>query len=332
MTFFQFEDPWLLLFMLMLPYMALKGKKKQQATINYSSIGTLQSIRTAQVDFFSALPLLLRILSVMLLILALARPQEGHKSQEILSVGVDIMLALDTSGSMQALDFIKNEKRDTRLAMVKDVVSKFIENRPNDRIGMVVFGSEAYTQCPLTLDQGILQSFLSKLDIGMAGDSTAIGSAVGIAVKRLKDLESDSKVIILLTDGRNNAGSLPPVQAAQTAKAFGIKIHTIGVGTHGKAPFLVNSIFGQRYVYQEVDIDENTLKEISNLTGGQYFRATDLESLKSIYKQIDQMEKSEVKVLDHSEYTELFHYFLIPGILLLLTEIILSNSILRRIP
>ena len=332
MTFFQFEDPWLLLFMLMLPYMALKGKKKQQATINYSSIGTLQSIRTAQVDFFSALPLILRIFSVMLLILALARPQEGHKSQEILSVGVDIMLALDTSGSMQALDFIKNEKRDTRLAMVKDVVSKFIENRPNDRIGMVVFGSEAYTQCPLTLDQGILQSFLSKLDIGMAGDSTAIGSAVGIAVKRLKDLESDSKVIILLTDGRNNAGSLPPVQAAQTAKAFGIKIHTIGVGTHGKAPFLVNSIFGQRYVYQEVDIDENTLKEISKLTGGQYFRATDLESLKSIYKQIDQMEKSEVKVLDHSEYTELFHYFLIPGILLLLSEIILSNSVLRRIP
>ena len=332
MTFFQFEDPWLLLFMLMLPYMALKGKKKQQATINYSTIGTLQSIRTAQVDFFSALPLILRIFSVMLLILALARPQEGHKSQEILSVGVDIMLALDTSGSMQALDFIKNEKRDTRLAMVKDVVSKFIENRPNDRIGMVVFGSEAYTQCPLTLDQGILQSFLSKLDIGMAGDSTAIGSAVGIAVKRLKDLESDSKVIILLTDGRNNAGSLPPVQAAQTAKAFGIKIHTIGVGTHGKAPFLVNSIFGQRYVYQEVDIDENTLKEISKLTEGQYFRATDLESLKSIYKQIDQMEKSEVKVLDHSEYTELFHYFLIPGILLLLSEIILSNTILRRIP
>ena len=332
MTFFQFEDPWLLLFMLMLPYMAFKGKKKQQATINYSTIETLQSIRTAQVDFFSALPLILRILSVMLLILALARPQEGHKSQEILSVGVDIMLALDTSGSMQALDFIKNEKRDTRLAMVKDVVSKFIENRPNDRIGMVVFGSEAYTQCPLTLDQGILQSFLSKLDIGMAGDSTAIGSAVGIAVKRLKDLESDSKVIILLTDGRNNAGSLPPVQAAQTAKAFGIKIHTIGVGTHGKAPFLVNSIFGQRYVYQEVDIDENTLKEISNLTGGQYFRATDLESLKSIYKQIDQMEKSEVKVLDHSEYTELFHYFLIPGILLLLSEIILSNTVLRRIP
>ena len=332
MTFFQFEDPWRLLFMLMLIYIAFKGKRKQQATINYSSIGTLQSIRTAQVDFLSALPLILRIFSVMLLIFALARPQEGHKIQEILSVGVDIMLALDTSGSMQALDFIKNEKRNTRLAMVKDVVSKFIENRPNDRIGMVVFGSEAYTQCPLTLDQGILQSFLSKLDIGMAGDSTAIGSAVGIAVKRLKDLESDSKVIILLTDGRNNAGSLPPLQAAQTAKAFGIKIHTIGVGTHGKAPFLVNSIFGQRYVYQEVDIDENTLKEISKLTEGQYFRATDLESLKSIYKQIDQMEKSEVKIFDHSEYTELFHYFLIPAILILFLEVTLSNTLFRRLP
>ena len=292
----------------------------------------MQAIRSARVEILSILPLVLRMIAISLLVLSLARPQEGYKSTEILSVGVDIMLALDTSGSMQALDFIKDEKRDTRLAMVKDVVSQFIDNRPNDRMGMVVFGSEAYTQCPLTLDQGILKSFLSKLDIGMAGDSTAIGSAIGIAVKRLKDLESKSKVIILLTDGQNNAGSLPPLQAAQTAKAFGIKIHTIAVGTHGKAPFLVNSIFGQRYVYQQVDIDEDTLKKISDLTGGQYFRATDLESLKTIYKQIDEMEKSEVKVIDHSEYTELFHYFLIPGLLILLLEILLSNTVLRRIP
>ena len=332
MSFFRFEDPWLLLFFLMVPYLTIRGKGKLQATISYSSIDTLQAIRSARVEILSILPLVLRMIAISLLVLALARPQEGHKSTEILSVGVDIMLALDTSGSMQALDFIKDEKRDTRLAMVKDVVSQFIENRPNDRMGMVVFGSEAYTQCPLTLDQGILQSFLSKLDIGMAGDSTAIGSAIGIAVKRLKDLESKSKVIILLTDGRNNAGNLPPLQAAQTAKAFGIKIHTIPVGTYGKAPFLVNSIFGQRYVYQQVDIDEDTLKKISDLTGGQYFRATNLESLKAIYKQIDEMEKSEVKVIDHSEYTELFYYFLIPGILLLLLEIALSNTVLRRIP
>ena len=332
MSFFRFEDPWLLLFFLMVPYLTIRGKGKLQATISYSSIDTLQAIRSARVEILSILPLVLRMIAISLLVLALARPQEGHKRTEILSVGVDIMLALDTSGSMQALDFIKDEKRDTRLTMVKDVVSQFIENRPNDRMGMVVFGSEAYTQCPLTLDQEILQSFLSKLDIGMAGNSTAIGSAIGIAVKRLKDLKSKSKVIILLTDGRNNAGNLPPLQAAQTAKAFGIKIHTIAVGTHGKAPFLVNSIFGQRYVYQQVDIDENTLKKISDLTGGQYFRATDLESLKAIYKQIDEMEKSEVKVIDHSEYTELFHYFLIPGILLLLLEIGLSNTVLRRIP
>ena len=332
MSFFRFEDPWLLLFFLMVPFLTIRGKGKQQATISYSSIDTLQAIRSARVEILSILPLVLRMIAISLLVLSLARPQEGYKSTEILSVGVDIMLALDTSGSMQALDFIKDEKRDTRLAMVKDVVSQFIDNRSNDRMGMVVFGSEAYTQCPLTLDQGILKSFLNKLDIGMAGDSTAIGSAIGIAVKRLKDLESKSKVIILLTDGQNNAGSLPPLQAAQTAKAFGIKLHTIAVGTHGKAPFLVNSIFGQRYVYQQVDIDEDTLKKISDLTGGQYFRATDLESLKTIYKQIDEMEKSEVKVIDHSEYTELFHYFLIPGLLILLLEILLSNTVLRRIP
>ena len=330
MKFFRFEDPWFLILFLIIPY--LVWKRKEQHTISYSSLEILQNIRAIQVGFLSTIPLVLRLFAITLFIIALARPQEGYKRTEILSMGVDIMMALDTSGSMQALDFIKNEKRDTRLAMVKDVISKVIANRTNDRMGMVIFGSEAYTQCPLTLDQNILQSFLSKLDIGMAGDSTAIGSAVGIAVKRLKDLKSDSKLIILLTDGRNNAGNLAPLQAAKTAKAFDIKIHTIGVGTRGKAPFLVNSIFGQRYVYQEVDIDEGTLQEIAKITGGQYFRATDLESLESIYKQIDKMEKSEVKVFDHSEYTELFHYFLIPAILFLLFEIILSNTVLRRLP
>ncbi len=330
MKFFRFEDPWFLILFLIIPY--LVWKRKEQATISYSSLEILQNIRAIQVGFLSTIPLVLRLFAISLFIMALARPQEGQKRTEILSMGVDIMLALDTSGSMKALDFIQNDKRDTRLTMVKDVVSKFIENRTNDRMGMVVFGSEAYTQCPLTLDQNILQSFLRKLDIGMAGDSTAIGSAIGIAVKRLKDLKSDSKLIILLTDGRNNAGNLAPLQAAQTAKAFGIKIHTIGVGTRGKAPFLVNSIFGQRYVYQEVDIDEDTLKEISKITGGQYFRATDLESLKLIYKKIDQMEKSEVKIFDHSEYTELFHYFLIPAILILFLEVTLSNTLFRRLP
>ncbi len=332
MIFFQFQNPWLLLFLLAMPLLALQVRRDYQSTVHFPSLATLKALRPSKVDLYAGLPYIIRFLAMTLLIIALARPQEGHKSTEILSVGVDIMLALDTSGSMRALDFIEEEKRITRLTVVKGVVSEFIENRPTDRIGMVVFGEQAYTQCPLTLDQGILQSFLSKLEIGMAGDSTAIGSAIGIAVKRLKDLDSASKVIILLTDGRNNAGSLVPLQAAQTAKTFGIKIHTIGVGTQGKAPFLVNSIFGQRYVYQEVDIDETTLTEISKITGGQYFRATDLESLKNIYNQIDEMEKSEVKVIDHSEYKELFHYFLVPSLMLLLLEIGLSNTLLRRIP
>lgn len=332
MNFLQFQNPWLLLLLLGLPLLALLARRDQRATVHFSSLKTLKTLRPSRVDLYAGLPYVIRFLAMALLIIALARPQEGHKSTEILSVGVDIMLALDTSGSMRALDFIEEEKRINRLTVVKGVVSKFIDNRPNDRIGMVVFGEQAYTQCPLTLDQGILQSFLSKLEIGMAGDSTAIGSAVGIAVKRLKDLESASKVIILLTDGRNNAGKLAPLQAAQTAKTFGIKIHTIGVGTKGKAPFLVNSIFGPRYVYQEVDIDETTLQEISKITGGQYFRATDVESLENIYSQIDEMEKSEVKVIDHSEYTELFHYFLLPGLALLLLEVGLSNTLLRRIP
>ena len=332
MIFFQFQNPWLLLFLLALPLLALQVRRDYQATVHFPSLATLKALRPSKVDLYAGLPYIIRFLAMTLLVIALARPQEGHKSTEILSVGVDIMLALDTSGSMRALDFIEEEKRITRLSVVKGVVSEFIENRPTDRIGMVVFGEQTYTQCPLTLDQGILQSFLSKLEIGMAGDSTAIGSAIGIAVKRLKDLDSASKVIILLTDGRNNAGTLAPLQAAQTAKTFGIKIHTIGVGTQGKAPFLVNSIFGQRYVYQEVDIDETTLTEISKITGGQYFRATDLESLKNIYKQIDEMEKSEVKVIDHSEYKELFHYFLVPGLMFLLLEVGLSNSLLRRIP
>ena len=277
-------------------------------------------------------PIILRFLAITLFIIAFARPQEGHKRTEILSQGVDIVLAIDTSDSMQALDFKKNETQVNRLSVVKDVVAEFVKNREMDRIGMVVFGANAFTQCPLTLDQNILLSFLDKLKIGMAGDATAIGSAIGISARRLKDLKSKSKVIILLTDGRNNSGAISPLQAAEIAKSLGIKVYTIGVGKRGKAPFLVDSIFGKRLIYQNVDIDEEVLNKISKMTDAKYFRATDLKSLKDIYKQIDLLEKSEVKSIDHSEHKELFHYFLIPGLILLLTEIVFSNSFLRRLP
>jgi Ca-activated chloride channel family protein len=219
-----------------------------------------------------------------------------------------------------------------RLSVVKDVVSEFIDSREFDRMGMVVFGNEAFTQCPLTLDHDILHSFLTKLQIGVAGDSTAIGSAIGISVKRLKDLKSKSKVIILLTDGRNNAGNITPFQAAEIAKTYGIKIYTVGVGTTGQAPFPMSTPFGQKMLMQRVAIDEDSLQKIAGQTGGRYFRATDSDSLKQIYAQIDSLEKSEVKWIDHSEYRELFPLFLIPALLLVLAETVLTQTRLRRVP
>jgi len=331
MTFLRFEDPWLLLILLLIPILVWRERRSVNAIL-YSSIIPLKEAGFDRSEILEVIPTILRFLAIALFIIAFARPQQGHKKTEIISQGVDIVLAIDTSGSMQALDFKKNNSPVTRLTVVKDVVSGFITNRDKDRIGMVVFGAEAFTQSPLTLDHQILGSFLSKLKIGMAGDSTAIGSAIGISIKRLKDLKSKSKIIILLTDGRNNSGKIPPLQAAEIAKTLGIKIYTIGVGKKGKAPFLVDTILGKRLIYQNVDIDEKTLKNISKITNAQYFRATDTETLKSIYEHINLLEKSEVKTLDHSEYTELFHYILIPGLLLLITEIIISNSILRKVP
>ncbi len=331
MTFFRFEDPWLLLILLSLPILILR-ERTIASVINYSSLASLKAVSQHHSKIKAMVPIILRFLAITLFIIAFARPQEGHKRTEILSQGVDIVLAIDTSGSMQALDFKKNETQVTRLSVVKDVVAEFVKNREMDRIGMVVFGANAFTQCPLTLDQNILLSFLDKLKIGMAGDATAIGSAIGISARRLKDLKSKSKVIILLTDGRSNSGAISPLQAAEIAKSLGIKVYTIGVGKRGKAPFLVDSIFGKRLIYQNVDIDEEVLNKISKMTDAKYFRATDLKSLKDIYKQIDLLEKSEVKSIDHSEHKELFHYFLIPGLILLLTEIVFSNSFLRRLP
>ena len=331
MTFFRFEDPWFLLLLLLFPILVMRERKITN-TINYSSLASLKLASQHSSKIKTFVPILLTYVAIALFIIGLARPQEGRKRTEILSQGVDIVLAIDTSGSMQALDFKKNEDQVTRLSVVKDVVAEFVKSRQMDRIGMVVFGANAFTQCPLTLDQNILLSFINKLKIGMAGDATAIGSAIGISARRLKDLKSKSKVIILLTDGRNNSGAISPLQAAEIAKTLGIKVYTIGVGKRGKAPFLVDTILGKRLIYRNVDIDEKVLNKISKMTNAKYFRATDLKSLKDIYKQIDLLEKSEVKTLDHSEYKELFHFFLIPGFILLIIEIIFSNSYLRKIP
>jgi Ca-activated chloride channel family protein len=332
MTYFKFQDPWLFLLLAIVPLLIYRTLKNRPATLHFSSLDSLKTLHSKGMDFLAAIPLILRCLAIALLVMALARPQEGRKSTEILSAGVDILLAIDTSGSMQAMDFEKNNQPVDRLTVVKDVVSEFIDSREFDRMGMVVFGNEAFTQCPLTLDHDILHSFLKKLQIGVAGDSTAIGSAIGISVKRLKDLESKSKVIILLTDGRNNAGNITPFQAAEIAKTYGIKIYTVGVGTKGEAPFPINTPFGQKMLMQRVEMDEDSLKKIAEQTGGRYFRATDSDSLKQIYAQIDSLEKSEVKWIDHSEYRELFPLFLIPALLLVLVETVLTQTRLRRVP
>lgn len=278
------------------------------------------------------LPLVFRLAAVSLLIIALARPQAGHKQTEVLSEGVDILLTIDTSGSMRAIDFMLANRQVTRLDAVKAVVSDFIQKRPGDRLGMVVFGEEAFTQAPLTLDHDLLQTLLKDLTIGMAGDATAIGSAIGVSVNRLKDLKAKSKVVVLLTDGQNTAGDLAPDQAAEAAATFGVKIYTIGVGSEGPAPFLVDTIFGQRTVYQQADLDEPTLRKIADVTHARYFRAKDTTELLQIYGEIDRLEKSEAKVKEYMEYEERFHWFLIPGLLLLAAEIFLTRTWLRKIP
>jgi len=332
MTYFRFQDPLWFLLLGLIPWLVYLCWKNPGGTFHYSSLSTLKALRPRRVDFLAAIPIILRCLAVALLVVSLARPQEGRKSTEILSAGVDIILAIDTSGSMRALDLEKDDKQVDRLTVVKDVVREFIGTREFDRMGMVVFGQEAFTQCPLTLDHDVLDTFLERLKIGVAGDSTAIGSAIGIAVKRLKDLKSKSKVIILLTDGRNNTGTITPFQAAEIAQTFGIKIYTVGVGTRGQAPFLVDSLFGQKIIYQDVELDEATLIKIADMTDGKYFRATDADSLKKIYREINQLEKSEVKWIDHSEYKELFLFFLIPAMVLVFLELVLAETRLRRVP
>jgi Ca-activated chloride channel family protein len=330
---FRFEDPgWLLLGLLLAPILYRYARRKGSAALRFPSLELFGRLTPQTSVGLRHGLMVLRATGIGLMILALARPQAGQKETEILSEGVDIVLCLDTSGSMQALDFELDGRRVDRLAVVKKVVLDFIQKRKNDRIGMVVFGEQAFTQCPLTLDYGVLMSFLDRLRIGMAGDSTAIGSALATSVKRIKDVPGKSKVVILLTDGRNNTGRISPQTAAELAKTFGVKVYTIGVGQEGESPFLVDTLFGKRYVYQKVDLDEDTLRKIADTTGGMYFRATDTASLEKIYDQIDQMEKSKVEVKEYTEYEELFPRFVLAGLLLLLAEFLLAQTWFAKIP
>ncbi|MDD5688079.1 MAG: VWA domain-containing protein [Elusimicrobia bacterium] len=272
----------------------------------------------------------LRIFAVIFIILALARPQGGEKSSEFTKKGLDIILCIDTSSSMRAEDF----KPQNRLEAAKDVVKKFIKGRKNDRIGVVVFSAVAFTQCPLTTDYGSLLDFIDKIEIGITQtDGTAIGTAIITSVNRLKESTGKSKIIILLTDGRNNMGEVDPITAAKAASAFGIKIYAIGAAGTGPAPYPVDDpVFGRRYVWIKEDLDETKLLQIAKETDGLYFRATDKSSLEEIYKKINSMEKTEFKVEEYTDFNELYIWFLLPAVLLFLIEIMLKNLVFRTVP
>ncbi|MEK6564151.1 MAG: VWA domain-containing protein [Candidatus Omnitrophota bacterium] len=275
----------------------------------------------------------LRLASCVLIIIALTRPQSPLSDSRIQSEGIDIVLAIDCSTSMLAEDFKLGGRRQNRLEAVRDVVKDFVRGRANDRLGLAAFAGGAYTACPLTLDHGWLLENLERVKTGLIEDGTAIGLGLVCALNSLKSTKAKSKVVILLTDGRNNAGGISPLTAAEAARALKIKVYTIGAGTKGSAPYPVKDFFGNTaYQLMEVDIDEDVLKEIAAKTEGKYFRATDTESLRQIYKEIDRLEKTVIEDKGYREYKELFPLFLIPGLILLFTEIILSNTFLRKIP
>jgi Ca-activated chloride channel family protein len=275
----------------------------------------------------------LRYLALACLLVALARPQKVDSSTQVEESGIDMMLAIDLSPSMNALDYHKNGQDISRVEVVKETVGSFIEGRPNDRIGMVVFAGEAYLMSPLTLDHDWLLQNVDRLEVGLAGDATAIGSGIAVCCNRLRDQPAKSKVIVLLTDGANNAGRITPFAAAQAAKALGIKIYTIGAGSADMAKYPQRDGFGHiTYTMIPVDIDEDALRKIADITGGKFYRATDTETLEGVYKEINELEKSKVAV-KHFEHTrEYFAWALYPGLLFLGLEVALANTRWRRLP
>jgi Ca-activated chloride channel family protein len=266
-------------------------------------------------------------------VIALARPQKGKVEAKITTEGIDIVLAVDVSGSMLAEDFQIGGEHQNRLYVVKQVVRDFIEERINDRIGIVVFAARPYTLCPLTLDHGWLIQQLDQAEIGMIEDGTAIGSAIATATNRIRASTAKSRIIILLTDGRNNAGRIDPITAADAASALSVKIYTIGAGTKGLAPYPVRDFFGNK-VYRQVkiEIDDESLKRIAEKTEGMYFRATDTDSLREIYREIDEMEKTEIEATEYMEYKEFYPHLLILAIISFVLEIGLANTRFRRLP
>ncbi len=277
--------------------------------------------------------LILRTLCLIGIIIALARPQSVSSVTETQASGRDIMLTLDISGSMEALDFFIDGKRVDRLNALKQVTTEFIKGRAGDRMGLVVFSDNAFTQCPLTLDHNVLISFVNRLEVGMAGRGTAIGDALAITLKRLKEIESESKVIVLVTDGKNTSGTLSTKEAAILAKKHGVKIHILGIGGNEPAPMpIVTALGTKRYVSQQMEYDEPALEEMAKITSGKYFNAKNMEKLKEVYSEINKLERRDDKALEYFQYEEHYKIFTIFSLMLLFVELTLSSTIFLKVP
>lgn len=329
-----FANPQLLWLLFALPLvMLLRSRRGPRAAVRYASTDLVREVgRTSRSRFGRWLPFA-RLPALALLIVALARPQLGSRTTSVKASGVDVVLALDTSGSMASLDLTLDGKPADRLSVVKSVVAKFVDRRPNDRIGMIAFAGVPYLVSPVTLDHDWVQRNLERVQLGTIQDGTAIGSALSAAVNRLRSSDAHSKIVVLLTDGQNNAGKVSPELAAEAAAALGIRVYTIGVGTEGTAPMPVTDEHGRRrIVMAQTDVDEKTLIQIAKATGGEFFRATDTASLKAIYAHIDSLEKTTREV-DHTEHhEEELAWLLVPGAALLVLELALAATWLRRVP
>lgn len=320
---------YLFLLLLLIPYIVwyIMKWKNSQATLQVSDASIYAHAPKSYKNYLLHVPFVMRILALILLIIVLARPQSTDKWQNSEIEGIDIMLAVDVSTSMLAEDLKPN-----RLEAAKDVAASFINGRPNDNIGITLFAGETFTQCPLTVDHGVLLNLVNNIDCGLIEDGTAVGMGMANAVTRLKDSKAKSKVIILLTDGTNNRGDISPLTAAEIAKSFGIRVYTIGVGTNGTAPYPYKVGNMVQYVNMPVEIDEQTLTEIAKTTDGNYFRATSNSKLKEVYEQIDKLEKTKLNVKEYSKRQEEYLWFALAALMCLLIEVLLRNTVLKKLP
>ncbi len=330
----RLADPFVLaLLALVLWLLPWRRRRMRDPAVRYPSLAVLRAVAPAGAARRRAALALLRAVALGLIVVALARPQLGTAETKIHREGVDVVLAVDVSGSMLAEDFTVGTNRANRLDAVKAVVRDFVEARPQDRIGLVLFAARPYTQTPLTLDHGWLLQSLDKARIGMIEDGTAVGSALATATNRLRPSTAPSKFVVLLTDGQSNAGRITPQTAAEAAAALGIKVYTIGAGTRGLAPYPTQDLFGNT-VYRpvQVDVDEPTLEQIAKTTGARFFRATDTASLKQIYEEIDRAEKAPFEAPQYRQHRDVFAWLVWPALALVLLEMALGETLLRKLP